>query len=136
MKMLLKSFFALLLLLLAGCGSVSQIDSFRDVAAAGGAAALSDSLGGDTATTVAAGAGGFLLSKFENKHRQAQLAEEVELAREEGRQQVMRETLNSLYASQQTGGGSGYHEVNVPFDSYVTSDGVILESHEKTILAR
>lgn len=136
MTRLLKSSFILSGLFLSSCGSVSQIDGFRDVAAAGGAAALSDSLGGDTATTIAAGAGGFLVSKLENKHRQAQVVEEVELAREEGRQQVMRDTLDSLYADQRSGGGTGFHEVNVPFDSYVTSDGVILEPHEKTILAR
>ena len=137
MNVLLKIVGVSGLMLFTSCGSVSQIDTFRDVAAGGGAAALSEALGGDTATTVAAGAGGFLLSNLENKQRQKQLDEEVELAREEGRQQVMRETLDSLYAQQQGGGGgAGYHEVNVPFDEYVTSDGVILEPHEKTILTR
>lgn len=120
---------------LAGCGTRQDIDGFRNLAAGGATAALADQLGADGAVTAAAGAGGFLLSKFANHRQQKLIAAEIRDAREEGRQQVMREQFDSLYQNQR-GGAAGYHQVNVPFDEYVTSDGVLLEPHEKTILAR
>lgn len=128
-----------LILLIAGltsCGTRQDIDNFRNLAAGGATAALADTMGADGAVTAAAGAGGFLLSKLENGRQQKLIAGEIREAREEGRQQVMREQFDTLYQNQQGGGAGDFHQVNVPFDEYVTSDGVLLEPHEKTILAR
>lgn len=125
-----------LIVCLAGCGTRQDIDNFRNLAAGGATAALADTLGADGAVTAAAGAGGFLISKLENGRQQKLIANEVREAREEGRQQVMREQFDTLYQNQQGGGAGDFHQVNVPFDEYVTSDGVLLEPHEKTILAR
>lgn len=121
---------------LASCGTRQDIDNFRNLAAGGATAALADTMGADGAVTAAAGAGGFLLSKLENGRQQKLIAGEIREAREEGRQQVMREQFDTLYQNQQSGGAGDFHQVNVPFDEYVTSDGVLLEPHEKTILAR
>ena len=125
-----------LVVCLASCGTRQDIDNFRNLAAGGATAALAHSLGAEDAVTAAAGAGGFLISKLENGRQQKLIANEVREAREEGRQQVMREQFDSLYQNQRTGGAGDFHQVNVPFDEYVTSDGVLLEPHEKTILAR
>lgn len=125
-----------LIVCLASCGTRQEIDNFRNLAAGGATAALADSLGADGAVTAAAGAGGFLLSKLENGRQQKLIAGEIREAREEGRQQVMREQFDALYQNQLGGGAGDFHQVNVPFDEYVTSDGVLLEPHEKTILAR
>lgn len=125
-----------LIVCLTSCGTRQDIDNFRNLAAGGATAALADTLGADGAVTAAAGAGGFLISKLENGRQQKLIANEVREAREEGRQQVMREQFDTLYQNQQGGGTGDFHQVNVPFDEYVTSDGVLLEPHEKTILAR
>lgn len=124
-----------LIVCLASCGTRQDINGFRDLAAGGASAALADQLGADAPVTAAAGAGGFLLSKFATNRQEKQIAAEIRDAREEGRQQVMREQFDTLYQKQQGGAGE-FHQVNVPFDEYVTSDGVLLEPHEKTILAR
>lgn len=121
---------------LASCGTRQDINGFRDLAAGGATAALADQLGADGPITAAAGAGGFLLSKMANNRQEKLIAAEIDGARAEGRQQVMREQFDTLYQSQHGGGAGDFHQVNVPFDEYVTSDGVLLEPHEKTILAR
>lgn len=125
-----------LVICFVSCGTRQDIDGFRNLAAGGATAALAHSLGADSTVTAASGAGGFLLSKFENGRQQKLIAGEIREAREEGRQQVMREQFDTLYQNQQGGGAGDFHQVNVPFDEYVTSDGVLLEPHEKTILAR
>jgi len=126
----------LLIVCLTSCGTRQDIDNFRNLAAGGATAALADTLGADGAVTAAAGAGGFLISKLQNGRQQKLIANEVREAREEGRQQVMREQFDTLYQNQQGGVAGDFHQVNVPFDEYVTSEGVLLEPHEKTILAR
>lgn len=133
----LKSIFILgLVVCLANCGTRQDIDGFRNLAAGGATAALADQLGADGPITAAAGAGGFVLSKMANNRQQKLVTAEINNARAEGRQQVMREQFDTLYQSQQGGGAGDFHQVNVPFDEYVTSDGILLEPHEKTILAR
>ena len=117
--------------------TTTGLDNVRDVSAAAGGYGIGELADLNDGEKAAAAAGGFLISKYANSKRRKLLATEKLEAREAGRQDVLLETLAGQYALQRGGVDAGqFHEVTVPLESYTTANGVILEPHNKTILAR
>lgn len=120
---------------LSSC-SVAELDGAEPLLYAGGGYGIADALQDDKGVSAAAAAGGFFLSKFNQKRRNELVQQEIQDARSDGKQKVMLELLDQKYAAQGPAGGGNLHEVSVPFEGYTTSDGVELEPHEKIILTR